>query len=339
LKTLFLKEEVEEMKVRNKSIGLGISALVLLPLFTPAAMAEYPEKSITMYCCFSPGGTVDTSIRALASGMEQILGQRIVHVTKDGGSGTVGLAVLAGEKPDGYTIAAGTSTGIMRIPLTRKMTYKPLTSFTNIYAYSAAASGLMVRLDSPFKTFKDLVEYARKNPGKVTYSTTGAGSPMHLIMEVIAMKENIKWIHVPFKGTAPAETAAMGGHVDAVSAGDMHNALNGQMRPLLMQTKDRYDRLPDVPTTIELGYNYYNDTLFSVFGPAGMDPAVVKKLEDTLDKAQEMPAWKQWLEQFGCVSLKMRSAEYTKFLEEAWDREIGIQKTLGLITDPATQPR
>ena len=327
------------MKVGNKSIGLGISALVLLALFTRAAMAEYPEKSITMYCCFSPGGTVDTSIRALASGMEQILGQRIVHVTKDGGSGTVGLAVLAGEKPDGYTIAAGTSTGIMRIPLTRKMTYKPLASFTNIYAYSAAASGVMVRRDSPFKTFKDLVEYARQNPGRVTYSTTGTGSPMHLIMEVIAMKEKIKWVHIPYKGTAPAETAAMAGHVDAVSAGDMHNALNGQLRPLLMQTKDRYNRLPDVPTTIELGYNYYNDTLFSVFGPAGMDQAAVKKLEDALDKAQETPAWKQWLEQFGTVTLKMRSAEYTKFLEEAWDREIGIQKALGLITEPATQPR
>jgi tripartite-type tricarboxylate transporter receptor subunit TctC len=308
-------------------------------VFSGMAMAEYPEKTITMYCCFSPGGTVDTSIRVLAAGMEQILGQRIVIVTKDGGSGTVGLALLAGEKPDGYTLAAGTSTGIMRIPLTRKMTYKPLVSFTNIYAYSAAASGLMVRPDSPFKTFKDLVEYARLNPGKVTYSTTGAGSPMHLIMEVIAMKEKIKWVHIPYKGTAPAETAAMGGHVDAVSAGDMHNALNGQLKPLLMHTKDRYDRLPDVPTTIELGYNYYNDTLFSVFGPAGMDLAVVKKLEDALDKAQERPAWKQWLEQFGTVTVKMRSAEYTKFLEEAWDREIGIQKDLGLITEPATQPR
>jgi tripartite-type tricarboxylate transporter receptor subunit TctC len=330
---------VEEMKVRTKLIGLGISALVLLAIFTPAAMAGYPEKTITIYCCFSPGGTVDTSIRALAAGMEQILGQRIVIVTKDGGSGTVGLALLTGEKPDGYTIAAGTSTGIMRIPLTRKMTYKPLASFTNIYAYSAAASGVMVKPDSPFKTFKDLVEYARQNPGKVTYSTTGTGSPMHLIMEVIAMKEKIKWVHVPYKGTAPAETAAMAGHVDAVSAGDMHNALNGQLRPLLMQTKDRYNRLPEVPTTIELGYNYYNDTLFSVFGPAGMDPAAVKKLEDALDKAQETPAWKQWLEQFGTVTLKMRSAEYTKFLEEAWDREIGIQKALGLITEPATQPR
>jgi len=80
---------------------------------------------------------------------------------------------------------------------------------------------------------------------------------MHLIMEVIGMKEKIKWVHVPFKGTAPAETAAMAGHVDAVSAGDMHNAFDGQLRPLLMHTKDRYDRLPDVPTTVELGYNCF----------------------------------------------------------------------------------
>jgi tripartite-type tricarboxylate transporter receptor subunit TctC len=162
---------------------------------------------------------------------------------------------------------------------------------------------------------------------------------MHLIMEVIAMKEKIKLIHVPYKGTAPAETACMGGHVDAVSAGDMHNALNGQLKPLLMHTKDRYDRLPDVPTTIELGYNYYNDTLLAVYGPAEMDSAVVKKLEDALDKAQEAPAWRQWLEQFGMVTLKMRSAEFTKFLEEAWDREIGIQRALGLVSEPATQPR
>ena len=153
------------------------------------------------------------------------------------------------------------------------------------------------------------------------------------------MKENIKWVHAPYKGTAPAETAAIGGHVDAVSAGDMHNALNGQLRALLMHTKDPYDKLPGVPTSMHLGYNCFNDTLFSVFGPAGMNPAVVKKIEDALERAQATPAWKQWLDQFGCVSLSMRSAEYTKFLEEAWDREIKIQKDLGLITEPATAPR
>ncbi|MFH1124707.1 MAG: tripartite tricarboxylate transporter substrate binding protein [Pseudomonadota bacterium] len=319
--------------------GLAMSVVALLVVFTGAAMAEYPKKPVTVFCVFAPGGTVDTSIRALALGAEKTLGQNMVIVTKDGGGGTVGLALLAGEKPDGYTLAAGTSTGIVRVPLALKMTYKPLSSFTFVYAYAGAVSGLLVRPESPFKTFKDFVEHARQNPGKMTYSTMGTGSPLHVLMEVIAMKEKIKWVHVPFKGTAPAETAALGGHVDAVSAGDMRKALNGQMRALLLHTRERYDRLPDVPTSIELGYNYYNDTVFSVFGPAGMDPAVVKKIEDAIEKAQGTPAWEKWLEQTGQVTVKMRSAEYTKFLEEAWDREIEIQKTLGLLKEPATQPR
>lgn len=325
---------------RMRHLGTAMAVVAALFAFAGAASAAgYPEKNITVFCVFPPGGTVDTGIRALCAGAEQVLGKSMVIVTKDGGTGTVGLALLAGEKPDGYTLAGGTSTGIVRVPLSRKVTYKPLASFTFIYAYAAAASGLMVKPDSPFKSFKDMVEYARQNPGKVTYSTLGAGSPMHLIMEVIAMKEKIKWTHVPYKGTAPAETAAIGGHVDAVSAGDMHNALNGQLRPLLMYTQERYALLPDVPTTIELGYGTYNDTFFSVFGPAGMDAAVVKKLEEAFEKAQEMDSWKQWLKQFGQVPLKMKSAEYAKFLEEAWTREIEIQKSLGLITEPATLPR
>jgi tripartite-type tricarboxylate transporter receptor subunit TctC len=339
LKTFYQQEEVREMTTRTKIIGLGVSVLVLLVVFSGAAMAAYPEKTITMYCVFAPGGTVDTSIRALTPESERSLGKNIVIVTKDGGGGTMGLALLAKEKPDGYTLAAGTSTGIVRVPLTLKMTYKPLSSFTFVYAYAGAVSGLLVRSESPFKTFKDLVEYARQNPGKVTYSTMGTGSPLHVIMEVIAMKEKIKWVHIPYKGTAPAETAALGGHVDAVSAGDLTKALTGQMRALLIHTKERFEKLPAVPTSIELGYNYYNDTVFSVFGPPGMDPAVVKKLEDAFEKAQATPAWKQWLEQTGQVTVKMKSAEYTKFLEEAWSREIQIQKALGLLTEPATQPR
>ena len=327
------------MKETNRLIGLAVSALVLLAVFANAAMAEYPEKPITMYACFSPGGTVDSGIRALCTGAEQILGKNIVIATKDGGTGTGGLAVLAEEKTVGYTLAASSSAAIMRVPLGRKMTYKPLASFTNVYAFAGAASGLLVKPDSPFKTFKDFLEYARKNPGQAKYSTTGAGSVMHMIMEVIAMKERVNWVHVPYKGTAPAETAALGGHVDAVSAGDVNKALSGQLRCLLMHTKERYHRLPDVPTSWELGYNVYNDSLFAVYGPAGMNPAVVKKLEDAFEKAQETPAWKAYVEQFGVVPHKMRKAEYTKFLEERWDSEIELERSLGLLKEPATEPR
>jgi tripartite-type tricarboxylate transporter receptor subunit TctC len=329
----------ENMRTGLKVVKVFLVALVAGALFAPSAMAAFPEKAITMYCVFSPGGSLDSSARALSTEAEKILGQPIVIVTKDGGGGTVGLSVLAEDKPDGYTLAAATSTGIMRIPLARKVTYKPLVSFTPIYAYASPPTGLMVKPDSPFKTLKAMVEHARKNPGQVKYSTAGAGTPMHLIMEVIGMKEKIKWVHVPFKGSAPAETAVLGGHVDAVSTGDMNMAISGQIRPLVMYTKDRYSRFPDAPTTVELGYNYYNDTLFSIFGPAGMDPVVVKKLEGAIEKALDGGAWAKLVETFGLVTVKMKSGEYKKFLEEAWDREAQIQKDLGLITEPATAPK
>ena len=327
------------MRRRARLLGWLVSTLALVALFVGAAAAEYPENNITMYCGFSPGGTVDSGIRALCNGAEQVLGKNFVITTKDGGTGTVGLAVLAGEKPDGYTLCASSSAAIMRVPLSRKMTYKPLASFTNIFAFAGAASGLLVRPDSPFKTFKELLEYARQNPGKVKYSSTGTGSVMHMIMEVIGMKEKINWVHVPFKGTAPAETAAMGGHVDAVSAGDVNKALSGQMRAILMHTQKRFERLPDAPSTMELGYDVYNDSMFAVYGPAGMDPAIVKKLEDAFAKAQATPAWKAYVDQFGVVPYSMRSAEYTKFLQERWDSEIELEKRLGIITEPATPPR
>lgn len=105
-----------------------------------------------------------------------------------------------------------------------------------------------------------------------------------------------------------------------------------------MHTKERYHRIPDVPTSWEL-YKVYNDSLFAVYGPAGLNPAVVKKLEDAFVKAQGMPAWKPYVDRFGVVPHKMRSAEYTKFLEERWNSEIELEKSLGLIKEPATQPR
>ena len=197
-----------------------------------------------------------------------------------GGASTVGLGVLAGGKPGGYTLAAATSNGILRIPQRRKVPNKPLFSFTNIFAYAAVASGTVVKADSPHKSLEDLIEYARKNPGKVKCSTAGAGTPMHVAMEIIGKKEGIKWIHIPYKGSMPSLTALLGGHVDACSAGPkfISMILSGQTRILAVHTQDRMKQFPNAPTLIELGYKYFNDTIFSIFGTVGMDPMVVKKL-------------------------------------------------------------
>jgi len=305
------------------------------------ASAAWPDKPITIFIPFAAGGSMDASVRALAPAMEKALGQSIVLINKTGGTGTVALAILAGAKPDGYTLSAGTSSGIFRIPVQRKVPYKPLASFTNIFAYAAVSSATVVKADSAFKTWKDLVEYARQNPGQIKYSTTGSGSPMHVAMEVAAEQEGIKWIHIPYKGTMPSLTAVLGGHVQACSAGPKFAGMvqSGQMRILAVHTQRRMAEFPNAPTMLELGVNYFNDTVFSIFGPAGMDPAVVKKIEDAISEAVDSQIFLDFCKNFTTMPMKMRQQEYTKLLEDGWPKQVKIFQKLGRIKEPATAPR
>jgi tripartite-type tricarboxylate transporter receptor subunit TctC len=332
------------MSMRKKGMMVIVSAvaLVVLGLATGLAVAaDYPTKSVTMYIPFSAGGSMDSSSRVLAAGAEKVLGQPFVMINKTGGGGTVALGVLANEKPDGYTLSAATSTGIFRIPVQRKVPFKPLADFTHIFAYAAVSSGLVVKADAPWNTWQEFIAYAKKNPGKVKYSTTGAGSPMHIAMEVAAEKEGIKWIHVPYKGTMPSITAVLGGHVDACSSGPKFVSMvqQGQLKVLGVHTGERMTEFPNVPTFVELGYNYINDTYFAVEGPAGMDPAIVKKLEDAFAKSVDTPEFKAMAKKFALQPLKIGSAEYTKILNEGWPKQVEIFKKLGRIKEAATQPR
>jgi len=332
------------MSTRKKGMMLIVSAvaLVVLGLTTGLAVAaDYPTKSVTMFIPFSAGGSMDSSSRVLAAGAEKVLGKPFVMINKTGGGGTVALGVLANEKPDGYTISAATSTGIFRIPVQRKVPFKPLADFTHLFAYAAVSSGVVVKPDAPWNTWQEFIDYAKKNPGKVKYSTTGAGSPMHIAMEVAAEKEGIKWIHVPYKGSMPSITAVMGGHVDACSSGPKFVSMvqQGQLKVLGVHTRERMVEFPNIPTFMELGYNFINDTYFAVEGPAGMDPAVVKKLEDAFAKSVDTPEFKAMAKKFALQPLKIGSAEYTKILNEGWPKQVEIFKNLGRIKEAATQPR
>lgn len=314
-------------------------AIGLLFLSGAQALAEYPDKPLNMYAVFSPGGSLDSSARALCAAAEKVLGQPIVIVTKAGGAGTVGVGVLASDRPDGYTLAAATTSTVAIVPLRRKVPFKPLADFTFIFGYVAPSSGIQVRPDSPFKTFKDLVDYAKKNPGKIKYSSAGAGTPMHLAMVFVGKKENIKWIHVPYKGSAAAGTACLGGHVDVVSSGELNMALTGQLRPLATHTEKRIEQLPNVPTMIELGYNFFNETKFMICGPAGMDPAVVKKLEDAFAIAVQDQKFKDVAYKFTLTPVSMKSKELTEYTNNLWGIMTKRLQETDLIKEPATQPR
>jgi tripartite-type tricarboxylate transporter receptor subunit TctC len=317
---------------RFPAITLGL--LLCLTLTSPLwGQQPYPTKPINILIGFSPGGNVDVTTRALVGKTEKFLGQPIIISNNGGGGGSVAAGIVAKQKPDGYYMLGSTTTQHCRIPQYRSVPYT-LDDFVPIMQHTTTESGLAVRTDSPFKTLKDLVEYARQNPGKATYSTLGVGSPMHLSMEYIAKQEGITWTHVPYPGNMPAVTAMLGGHVTATSSSTEWKpyVLEGRVRVLVTHGEKRMQSFPNVPTMKELGYDFYNDTTFIIMAPKGTPAPIVKKLEDALHKAQMDPEFRALLTRIDHVPAYRNSEETRRFLEEAykangkWIAELKIPK-------------
>jgi len=293
--------------------------IFLTPVLSSAQ--SYPTKPINILVGFAPGGTMDISTRVLASKAEKFLGQPFLISNNGGGGGSVALGIVAKERPDGYYLAGCTSTGLIRIPQFRPVPYK-LEDFVPIMHFGAPQTGVVVKADSPFRTFKDLVDYAKKNTGKVTYSSTGVGSPMHLAMEYVAKQEGIQWTHVPYPGSTPALTALMGGHVTAQSGSTewIPQIRAGEVRLLGTHGEKRMKIFPDVPTFRELGYDFINETVFMVAAPKGTPSPIVKKLGEAFHKAMDDPEFIQVMEKME-IEITYRNSEDTKkYLEEAYAR-------------------
>jgi len=293
--------------------------LSLIPTFSSAQ--TYPTKPIHILVGFAPGGTMDISTRVVASKAEKFLGQPFIISNNGGGAGSVALGIVAKEKPDGYYLAGCTSTGLIRIPQFRTVPYKH-EDFVPVIHFGAPQSGLVVKADSPWKTLKELVEYAKKNPGKVTYSSTGVGSPMHLAMEYIAKQEGIQWTHVPYPGSTPALTALLGGHVTAQSGSTewIPQVKDGAVRLLATHGERRMRTFPEVPTFRELSYDFINETVFMVAAPKGTPPSIVRKLDEAFYKAMDDSEFIQIMAKME-IELAYRNSEDTKrYLEEAYSR-------------------
>ena len=327
-----------QIRPRASSILLLLGlTLLLLPV---TAGAEYPDRPIMLSVAFAPGGSMDISTRAMAAAAERYLGKPIVVENKGGGGGTVALALVAAAKPDGYTLCGATSTGIVRAPQMQKVTYKPLKSFTPIIAYAAPQNAIIVTKDAPWKSLKELVEYAKKNPNKIKYATTGPGSAQHHAMELIIHTDGLKMIHVPYKGSADAVTALLGGHVDVCSAGPEHvpYARSGTVRILAYTEEKRNPKQPDVPTLKELGYDFVNETVFSIVGPAGLPPDVLNKLEIAFSKAKDSQEFRTVVEKLDLIPVYYNSKDYDQFLKASWVRLEKTLKATGLIKESATSP-
>ena len=309
-----------------------IFSLLFGILFSLNAQGQYPARPVTFIVPWPPGGSTDLSMRAISVIAEKHLGQRIVIDNKPGVGGTMGAQALAqNARPDGYTIAQMPIT-VFRHPHMMKTSYDPMTDFTWIIHLTGYTFGVVVRADSPFKTFKDMVDYARANPGKLTYGTPGTGTSLHITMEQIAQRENIQWVPVPFKGGADNMASLLGGHTMALadSTGWAEQVDAGKMRLLVTWGAQRTKRWPAVPTLKDLGYPIVSNSPYGLAGPKGMDPAVVKVLHDAFRKALEDPEYQKTLEKFDQEAYYLDSAGYAALAKKTFEEEREAIKALGL---------
>jgi tripartite-type tricarboxylate transporter receptor subunit TctC len=315
-----------------RSIAVAVVAVVGLTLPLSAVAQEFPAKPITLIVPFPAGGPTDLALRALGEAAAKHLGQPVIVENKSGGAGTVGPATMAATaKPDGYTIAQMPVT-VYRLPLMQDTTWKP-EDFTYIIHLTGYVFAHIAAADTPFKTWKDVVDYAKANPGKVTYGSSGTGGSPHLGTEQVAEKDGIKLTHVPFKGAAELHAAIAGGHVMIGASGASAKQIvdAGKARFLNVWTANRQKSFPEVPTLQELGYPFVIDSPFGIAGPKGMDPKVVAKLHDAFKKAIEDPEVLKILDRFEMVPNYKNSADYKLAVDEQIKFEKALLGRIGLL--------
>jgi len=316
---------------RRQFVQTGMATAATLALPALAQAQAFPSRPLKLICPWPAGGSSDIVMRALAEGATKVLGQQVIVENKPGASGMLGPNELVKAAPDGYTLSQITI-GVARLPHMQKMQFDPLKDFTYIACLTGYTFGIVVKANSPFKTVKDLVDYAKANPGKFTYGSTGNGTTPHLAVEEFASKAGIQLTHVPFKGSSDGLQALLGGHIDAHSdaTGWAPHVEAGTMRLLATYGSKRTKRWPKVPTLNELGYDTVSDSPFGIAGPKGMDPKVVRKLQDGFKKTLSDPAVLAAFEKYDQPVIYMDSEEYTQFILASYVKEKRLIEKLGL---------
>ena len=305
------------------------SATSMLP--GAASAQAFPVKPIRLICPWPAGGSTDAVMRALGESVGKVLGGSVVLENKPGASGMLGPNELVKAAPDGYTLSQLTI-GVARLPHMQKMQFDPLKDFTYIACLTGYTFGIVVRSDSPIKSIKDLVDFAKANPEKFSYGSTGAGTTPHLVMEEFAATAGIKLTHIPYKGSADGVQAVLGGHVmsHSDSTGWAPQVEAGNLRLLATYGSKRTRRWPNVPTLQELGYETVSDSPFGIGGPKGMDPVIVRRLHDAFKKTLEDPAVLATLEKYDQSVIYMNTADYTKFIADQFVKQKVVIERLGL---------
>ena len=319
---------------RRHIIQWGAAALTAVSLGAANAQT-FPAKPVKLVIAFPAGGPTDISMRVLADNASKILGQPVIVENKPGAGGTLPAQALQTAQPDGYTLAQ-IPLGVFRLPYTTKINWDPVKDISYVLNVTGYAFGIVVPADSPLKTWTHFVAWAKANPGKLSYGSTGTMTSPHLTTELVAQKLGIELLHVPYKGSADLMQATLGGQLMAAadSTGFAPQVEAGKLRVLNTWGAERLAKFPDAPTLKELGLDIVQNSPFGIGAPKGTPAPVVKRLHDAFKQAMEQDSYKTALARYDMVPMYMSTAAYQKFAQETFAREKALVEKLGLAKAP-----
>jgi tripartite-type tricarboxylate transporter receptor subunit TctC len=297
------------------------------------AQGAYPQQPIKLMVPWPPGGGVDTTARMLSEPLAQRLGQPIVIDNRGGAGGNIGTEVAARMKADGYNLLMGSiSPNAVNLHLYGRLGFDPLKDFTPIVYVSSVPNILVVPANSPFKTVKDVVDFAKANPGKLNYASGGVGSSQHLAAVQFMQVAKVDLLHVPYKGTAPAEADVVAGHVSLML--DTTTCLpfiaGGKMRALAVASKKRNPALPNVPTFDEAGLpGIYASSWYGLMAPAGLPRPILDKLNAEANAVLRSPDFQKRMVDFGAEIGGGTPEDFGNFIASEIKRYESIVKASG----------
>lgn len=310
-------------KICKRMMIFLVISLGIMGWIQEALAQEYPARSITLLICMRPGAGADLGARMIAQEATKIFSQEMIPVNKPGGGGAVAAGILASSKADGYTLLSCTNGALTTTPHLESVPYDPLKDLVPIIQFGSLISGIVVRSDSPHKSFKEFIDFARKNPGKLSYGFPGVGTAPHLAIEHVMLEEKVNIATVPFEGAVPSLTALLGGHVSACgvsTSGFLPHLKAGKVKALATTGDRRIEVVPDTPTLRELGYPYgVLIDEYLIIGPKGIPPAVIKTLEGAFLKAMEAPGFRTLAENlYMHVQVPLYGQKFKEHIEELY---------------------
>jgi tripartite-type tricarboxylate transporter receptor subunit TctC len=323
--------------MKHFHIGRALTVLLGCLLAASAGAQTWPARAVRIVVPFAPGGGVDTVTRFMAQKLTEQIGGSFIVENRPGAGGILGAELVAKAPPDGYTLFTSAPEFSVNPSLRAKMPYDTFRDFSFISQLTSGQFMIASHPNVPVRSVRDLIAVARSRPGQLTYGTSGVGSINHLAGELLKSMSGTRWVHIPYKGAAPASVAVMGGETDFVIAsttGLVNPARAGKMRAIAVTGTIRFTELPDVPTVAESGVPGYAVTgWYGFYAPAGTPPAIVKRLHEESRRGLMSPEIRERLVQTGNEPVGSTPEEFTAFVRAEIAKWAKVVKSAGMTVE------